>query len=96
MPETLQIKEKKSFSIKMMLGNYLEIINASSQSLSAISQHVGLASAIIYLLEMILAALALYIAGLFFNNTLWPIAIAGVVWVVLAFILYQRSRLVYQ
>jgi MFS transporter, DHA1 family, multidrug resistance protein len=70
-------------------GLALVIGNASSQSLSAIHENVGTASAIIYLLEMALAGSVLFIAGLFYNDTLWPIAIAGVIWMVLIFGIYR-------
>jgi DHA1 family bicyclomycin/chloramphenicol resistance-like MFS transporter len=74
-------------------GLALVISNASSRSLSAITQHVGCASAVLYLLEMALAGLALYIAGLFFNNTLWPIAISGIIWMGLVFGLYGLRKM---
>jgi MFS transporter, DHA1 family, multidrug resistance protein len=73
-------------------GLALVICNASSRSLSAVTQHVGCASALLYLLEMSLAGLALYIAGLFFNNTLWPIAIAGIIWMFLVFGIYAVRK----
>lgn len=73
-------------------GLALVIGNASSQSLSAIDKNVGAASAIIYLLEMALAGSALFIAGLFYNNTLWPIAIAGVIWMMLILVIYKLQH----
>ncbi len=73
-------------------GLALVIGNAASQSLSAIDKHVGSASAVLYLLEMSLAGAALFIAGLFYNGTVWPIAIAGIIWAGLIFGLYTIKR----
>ena len=73
-------------------GLALIIANAASGSLSSIKQHVGAASAVMYLLEMLLAAIALYIAGLFFNNTLWPIAAAGIIWIGLIGMLWMNGK----
>ncbi len=73
-------------------GLALVIANASSSSLSSIDENVGSASAIIMLLEMLLAATALYVAGFFFNNTLWPMAISGVIWMGLVFGIYALLR----
>jgi DHA1 family bicyclomycin/chloramphenicol resistance-like MFS transporter len=69
-------------------GLALVVGNASSRSLSAVHQNVGSATAIMTLLQMLLAASALYVVGFFFNDTLWPIAISGIAWTALVFGLF--------
>lgn len=77
------------------IGLALVIGNASSRSLSSVDKSVGFASAIMTLLQMLFAATVLFICGLFFNGTLWPIGIAGLIWIglVAAVIFLDKSSL---